>query len=93
MDNSVDQKTFDTVAQLSHVGWGVFFVFAPKVLFAGKTYLYIMGLWIVYAAIKEFWYDNKYETPVVRGSSLKDFLFQAGSSVVAFLLLVLTHNT
>lgn len=29
----------------------------------------------LWAGVKEFWYDEKYEDPTVRGSSLEDFLF------------------
>ncbi len=85
----VDQKTFDTVAQISHCGWSALIVFAPKAMVAGHAYLYFAGAWVVYCAVKEFWWDAKRETPAVRGSSLKDFLFAAGGSAAALLALLI----
>jgi hypothetical protein len=35
---------------------------------------------LVWASIKEFWYDERYENPLVRGSSELDFaMYMAGS--------------
>lgn len=87
----VDQKTFDTVAQFSHFGWGALVVFAPRALFAGHAYLYAAGLWVLYSAVKEFLWDAAHETPAVRGSSLKDFLFAVGGSAAALLALLIAR--
>lgn len=82
----ITPKLFNEVAQLSHVGWGLAIVFAPKVLFGGHWYLLFLFLWTIYCAIKEFWYDQKYEAPDVRGSSLDDFLHAVVAALIAAVL-------
>ena len=81
-------KKFNQVSQLSHVGFGLSVILLSNLIGGGNLIinLIILALWITYTAIKEFWYDEKYETPIIRGSSLEDFLFQSGASIVAFVL-------
>jgi hypothetical protein len=76
----VDGKTFNEVAQLSHFGWGALAALAPSAI-VGHVNFWSYAIWfgwLVYAAVKEFYCDERYETPAVRGSSLEDFLVQAG---------------
>lgn len=78
----IPASTFDTVAQLSHFGWGALIVTAP--LAAGmplRNLLWVLAGFLALTAWKEFWFDFHHETPDVRGSSLKDFVFyQLGAS-------------
>ena len=83
----VDEKEFDFVAQLSHLGWGIAVVLLADKLFHRAASMAI--LWIIYAAIKEFYWDYKYETPEVRGSSAKDYLFQVLGALIGILACVL----
>jgi hypothetical protein len=80
----MSDPSLDTVAQSAHV-W-----------FAGWT-VFVFHLWTnpwwgvlavaIFAAIKEFLYDQKYESPAVRGSNWKDFgFYQVGSVLTALLL-------
>jgi hypothetical protein len=57
------------VSQLGRIGHGTLFDAAFGML--------------VFAAVKEFWYDYKYETPDVRGSSLLDFSMYCAGTLVA----------
>lgn len=88
----IDDKEFNFVAQLSHVQFGLVTIFASYIWLPTHWYLFTLGLVVVYSAIKEFWYDEKYETTEVRGSSLEDFLFQAGGAIAASLLLFITKG-
>ena len=78
----VDAATFNQVAQLAHFAGGLAAVWGSIVLFGPSA------MWIAVAcvagitALKEFWYDQHFETEVVRGSNLEDWAFyQLGSSV------------
>jgi VanZ family protein len=71
----IDFKEFDFVAQNAHLCFGALMVFVPTYIFGPGALWYAMALFLVYALVKEFWYDERYETVEVRGSSLKDFLF------------------
>jgi hypothetical protein len=79
----IPDSTFNRVAQLSHTGWGLAIVFGGKVIFHGRWYLLLAALWIAYAAVKEFWWDQRYENPEERGSSGEDFLFATGAAMLA----------
>jgi len=84
---------FNTVSQLSHVGWGIMIILLFHVI-GGSLLVDLIGFgaWTLYTAIKEFYYDDKYEIPVVRGSSLLDFCMQVGGATFAMILLfVLVH--
>jgi len=75
---------FDTVAQSAHVffgGW-VVFVFG---LFTSPWWGVVAVL--SFAAIKEGWYDQRYETSEVRGSNLRDWAFYLLGSVTTASLL------
>jgi hypothetical protein len=85
----IDPKTFNQVAQLGHFAGGAAIVLAVVVISHHRTYcVWALLAVAALAAIKEFWYDEKYETTEVRGSSLQDFIFYllgAGAAVVATL--------
>jgi hypothetical protein len=79
----IPTSNYNLVAQLSHVGWGLAIVFGGKVIFHGNWYLLLAALWIVFNAVKEGWYDQRYEDAEMRGNSWEDFSFAAGSAVAA----------
>ena len=92
--SSVDEqkliKEFNTVSQLSHVGWGIMIMLLFNTI--GKNIgidIIGLGLWILYTGIKEFWYDEKYEIPVVRGSSSLDFCMQVGGAIVGMIIILI----
>lgn len=88
----IEPKEFDKVAQLSHFAWGAMVVFLAAI--AGHPIpslpFYVGGLWIVYSAVKEFWYDEKYETPIVRGNSMLDFVVASAGVLFATGVLLLS---
>lgn len=86
LNDWIDPREFEMVAQLSHFGWGVAVVLAGWTL-GGETAMVVVGaLWVLYAAVKEFWYDEKYERPVVRGSSGLDFTVEVVGALVGMSL-------
>lgn len=81
----IDSKTFDTVSQMAHIFFAGFVVFTAQHF--GVGWYGIVGL-VVFAAIKEFWYDYRYESLAVRGSSVRDFFFYLVGIVLAVLVLI-----
>lgn len=74
----------DTVSQSAHA-------------FSGGWIVFVFGLWtspwwgvvavLSFAAIKEGWFDQKYESDEIRGSNLRDVAFYLlGSGLTAALL-------
>jgi hypothetical protein len=86
----IDPKTFDRVAQISHVLGGLLVILGPKALWPNVKLLWVpcIVLWMIYAALKEFVWDEYHESPEVRGSSKKDFAFQVGGALLGLGLLV-----
>lgn len=75
----------DTVSQSAHA-------------FSGGWIVFVFGLWtspwwgvvavLMFAAIKEGWYDQKYETDdAIRGSNLRDVAFYSVGSIATACLL------
>ena len=71
----IDPKEFNFVSQVSHTIGGALAVIAGVYLFGPMAQPWVCGVGILAAAVKEFWYDQNYETPEVRGSNLQDFSF------------------
>jgi hypothetical protein len=55
-------------------------------LFGVKWMYATVPLFILYASLKEFWYDQNYETEEQRGSNLEDWGFYMIGLVSALLL-------
>ena len=91
MDEQTQQKVLkavDSIGQNAHVLFGIVwvwlftFVFVTILKEPNVTLLnepewlnYSILIYIGLTAFKEFYYDNRYEIPEIRGSSLKDFIF------------------
>ena len=84
----VSNQEFNFLAQINHVLLGIII---PTLTFTITTllhspdsnvYLYLTGLLVVYSAVKEYYFDQKYEDPDVRGSNTQDFLMQAGTGII-----------
>lgn len=71
----IDPKEFNMVAQNAHWEAGLCWVWGTIILFGPQYMWYAVGSGVAITAWKEFWYDYKYETDEVRGSSLEDFAF------------------
>jgi len=89
----IDDKEFDSVSQLSHGGWGALAVLGPIALF-NPGWHWIIGIALavtLIAGVKEFWYDQRFETAEVRGSNMRDFMFYCVGIYGALFLYFLTH--
>lgn len=72
----------DYLAQISHALAG-YATMVTTGLFARSGFLWlavVFGLFTLYATVKEFWYDLKYELPkqTVRDSLLDFFMYELG---------------
>lgn len=84
---TVDARTFNVVAQLAHFAGGLAIVFGAYSLWGMHAALIATGILAVVAAVKEFWYDYRYETPAERGSSALDFaIYLVGAGIALALL-------
>lgn len=89
-DTGITPKLFNQISQLGHFAGGAAITLATVVLWH-ESYAPVVGFLIVTcaAAIKEFWYDEKYESTEVRGSSAEDFAFYIlGAGAAAIVALV-----
>jgi len=87
---TVTETEFNRVAQLSHAGWGFGIIFGTYALTLSRQWVLLTFIvWTFYSIVKEFWYDERYEEPVVRGNSVLDFFVQTGSAFLALLLLAI----
>jgi hypothetical protein len=86
----ITPKLFNQVAQLGHFAGGAALVLATVVLWrdAHAPFAGFAGVCLA-VALKEFWYDYKYESTEVRGSSAEDFSFYLlGAGAAAIVALV-----
>jgi hypothetical protein len=85
-DTGITPKLFNQVAQLGHFAGGAAIVLATVVLWHDSRAPFAGFIGVLLAAgVKEFWYDEKYESVEVRGSSLEDFAFYvigAGAAMI-----------
>jgi hypothetical protein len=73
---AITDQDFDYVSQNAHLCLGALIVMTPAALGASNKVLAIVVLaFLALMAVKEFWYDYKYETAEIRGSSLRDYCF------------------
>jgi len=89
----IPQRTFEIVSQSSHVCFGALI----SLLVCGCTRtrrrcLFYMTLLIGLAAGKEWWYDNRFETPAVRGSNLLDFSTYCAGLVLGYICFLLLQK-
>jgi hypothetical protein len=69
----ISKQTFNAVSQSAHFFGACTFVFGWLACFPSKRLFLGILIFTVAAAVKEFWYDYRYENRYVRGSSLLDF--------------------
>lgn len=84
----IPPKTFNTVAQSAH-----FFSGLAVVLVCARlrvSWPVTVGAWTAFTLAKEFWFDFRYETPEVRGSSLLDAVVSLLGAGAGLALLAVT---
>jgi hypothetical protein len=78
----VDEKTFNLVSQMGHCAGGLASAWGSYMFWGQKGALWSMLVLAILVGIKEWWWDNKYETAEVRGSNLLDWsMWMVGSAV------------
>lgn len=82
---SISDKEFNFVSQNAHMLAGALVVFVSGSLFPREMW-FILGLFVVLTAWKEFYYDEHYESVEVRGSNLQDFLHYQYGMIAALLV-------
>lgn len=70
----IERESYYTLADRTHFLGAIVFVLTNALLFNKRGALITFLLVVIWGAIKEFWYDERYETVEVRGSNLRDFL-------------------
>lgn len=88
----IDDKEFNSVSQNAHLLGGIVGIWAPFLIWGRLGALWAIPIVLVCAGIKEFWYDNKYETTEVRGSNFEDFFFYFVGVIIAIATLKLTDH-
>ena len=87
----ISQSEFDFVSQNAHDLGGLCTVLIPAYLFGILSLWISVPLLVLLAGVKEFYWDYKFETTEVRGSSLEDFLhYCLGAGVAVVLVLIKT---
>lgn len=82
----ITDEEFDWLAQKSHMLGGACAIWGTIVLFGARWIWLAAVLMTAFAAAKEFWYDNIWETAEERGSNLRDFTFYLVGQVAALAL-------
>lgn len=78
----ITDDQFNTLAQYNHMLAGAVVVLATVETYPPAIW-YVVVAFALLTGWKEFWYDYRYETTEVRGSSLSDFLhYQLGVGAV-----------
>ena len=78
----IDPKTFNFVAQMSHIFFGSTLTLATVLFWNPHGLFYLLPAYAIITGIKEFYWDQKYEDADTRGSNLLDFsLSQLGEYV------------
>jgi hypothetical protein len=80
--NTISPTDYEVAAQFAHFFTAAFLVtesarFGWKGLVIGSVGMFVFG------AVKEFWWDWTRENPLVRGSSLLDFLMYTAGNALA----------
>jgi hypothetical protein len=80
---AITDKQFDFLSQLNHILFGMVVIWGKIALHGPGHIWWVAGGIVMYAALKEFWYDHVYEDPETRGSDLRDFLYYVLGTAVA----------
>jgi hypothetical protein len=78
----VDEKIFNLVSQLGHFAGGLACAWGSYMFWGWHGALWSLLVLAILVGIKEWWWDNKYESAEVRGSNLLDWsMWMAGSGL------------
>lgn len=81
-DVVVSALLWNETGETAHVLAGLLVILGPIALFGPKYMWLWAGFMVLFASLKEFWYDENYETADERGSNLEDWGFYMIGTVV-----------
>jgi hypothetical protein len=86
MNDTISPAFFNFISQVAHCAttYAITFTIYAKWGFHGWL-IGAIGV-LLYAAVKEFWYDAKYENAATRGSDLEDFSFLVAGPLLALVI-------
>ena len=83
---TVSASLYDSIGQIAHVEAGLLVVLGPNALFGPRfMWAWCLAL-VVFASVKEFWYDTNYETSDERGNGWEDFGFYMVGMAIGIVL-------
>jgi hypothetical protein len=85
----IPDSTFDWLAQKSHILGGLSAVLLGQLFGSMKGALICGFIIILFAAIKEFYYDERYESTEERGSNLRDFAYYCVGVALGFCFVII----
>jgi hypothetical protein len=89
LNATVDERTFNLISQLGHFAGGLAVVFGSYSFWGWHGALISILVLAGLVAIKEFWWDNKYESVEVRGSNFLDWsMWMVGAAVALVLVFI-----
>jgi hypothetical protein len=91
-NSAISPKAYEVASQFAHFFSAFGLVFAPAVFFGRKGMLAASLGMLVWASVKEFYWDYAHQNAQTRGSSARDFLFYSLGNAAA-VGLGLLHNT
>ena len=91
MPDTISPSMFNLVSQNAHWLFGSWITLLFVYLMGVKSLYYTIPLLVVGVAIKEFWYDQKYENAVTRGSNLLDFSMYILGAVITLILVAIHY--
>jgi hypothetical protein len=84
--NGITPKLFNSISQNAHMLCGSTVVFGSILLFHVKSLYYILPAYMIITGIKEFYYDQHFESKEVRGSNMEDWTFYQLGWVLAVMI-------
>lgn len=78
ISGGISPEFFNDVAQNGHLLAGSTVALTPLAFYQPALW-YVIGIFVILTAVKEFWYDQHYEDAATRGSNLNDWVhYQLG---------------
>lgn len=84
--------SLDFIAQNAHMLTGAVLVFLFMIFRKMSWLWYVIPVYVLFFAWKEWYWDEHFEIPEVRGSNLKDFIFYQVGWIGTLILLYFTRK-
>jgi hypothetical protein len=82
------------LAAMAHIGWATLLILSCSMFLHTHRWILLASFFLtLFAAIKEFWYDARYELPPqTTKDNVQDFLGYLGGIALAWLVIWLSHS-